>query len=373
MEPMEFAHENWKENENLNVLISFDKDTNHFILELLKSIRIEINKLWQINKLKPLFLLHKICCYMKKIIVLFALAFLFQSCDDGDLTLKTFNFNNETVQECNDLLYVVNDNEIIILNIPTSNFINEATVVGTPRIYTLTSNDQLIYRLYDGNVSSTTICSTIPPATPNTVEEYKAQAGGQIQIITTVLPVVNETTKATTITYTHQIKLINVQFVNGDKTLNYEEFLFGNYTSLINTLAFNFSANNSTQCNTHNLYKNNSNQLITFDFPDYVLPTTAGTSSISLNSTNTITYKLFSGATLTSAEICSATSPNSPFVLEEEWIATEGTVNIITTDVTGTNNLPAKLYEITFSNIVYKKGDLSFTHDTFDFGDYLTN
>lgn len=310
---------------------------------------------------------------MKKIIVLLASVFIFQSCDDGDLTLETFNFNNETVQECNDLLYVVNDKEIIILNIPASNFINEATVVGTPRMYTLTSSEQLVYRLYDGSVSSTTICSTIPPATPSTVEEYKAQAGGQIQIITTALPSVNETTKATSITYTHQIKLINVQFSNGDKIINYEEFLFGNYTSQVNTLSFNFSANNGTQCNANNLYKNNNTQLITFDFPDHSLPTTPGTSSISLDNNNTVTYKMFSGATLTNAEICSPTSPNSPFIIEEEWIATEGTIEIVTTAVTGSNNLPALLYEITFTNIIYRKGNLSFTHDSFDFGEYLTN
>ena len=312
---------------------------------------------------------------MKKLIVLVASVFMLQACDDGDLTLETFNFNNETVQECNDLLYVVNEKEIIILNIPTSNFINEATEIGTPRTYTLTSNEQLIYRLYDGNVSSATICSTIPPASPSTVEEYKAQAGGEVQIITTVLPVVNETTKSTSITYTHQIKLINVQFVNGNKTLNYQEFLFGNYTSQVNTLSFNFSSNNGVQCtaNANNLYKNSSTQLLAIDFPDHLLPTTPGSTSISLDSNNTITYKMFSGGTLTNTEICSSTSPNSPFVIEEEWIATEGTINIVTTAVTGTNGLPAFLYEITFSNITYRKGDLSFTHDTFDFGEFLTN
>jgi hypothetical protein len=310
---------------------------------------------------------------MKKLIVIVASVFMLQACDDGDLTLEKFNFNNETVQECNDLLYVVNEKEIIILNIPASNFINEATAIGTPRTYTLTSNEQLIYRLYDGNVSGSTICSTIPPASPNTVEEYKAQAGGEIQIITTVLPVVNETTKSTTITYTHQIKLINVQFVNGDKILNYQDFLFGNYTSRVNTLGFNFSSNNGVQCTANNLYKNNSTQLLAFDFPDYILPTTPGTTSISLDGNNTITYKMFSGGTLTNAEICSPTSPNSPFIIEEEWIATEGTIEIVTTAVTGSNNLPALLYEITFTNIIYRKGDLSFTHDTFDFGEFLTN
>ena len=310
---------------------------------------------------------------MKKCFVLLASVFLFHSCDDGDFTLETFNFDNEIVQECNDLLYVTSQKEIIILNIPTSNFVNEPTVVGSPSIFTLTTSDQLVYRLYDDNVSASTICSAIPPATPRTVEEYRAQPGGQIQIITSVIPVVNPTTKSTAITYTHQIKLINVQFTSGSKTLNYEEFLFGNYTSLVNTLSFSFSSNNAKKCGSNDLYKNSSNQLLRFDFPNHTLPTTAGTTSINLDATNKLSYSLFSGANLTDVEICSVSSPNSPFVVEEKWIATEGTVGIVTTAVTGTNGFPAFLYEITFSNVTYRKNDLSFTHDTFYFGEYLTN
>jgi len=310
---------------------------------------------------------------MKKYFAVLTAVFIFYSCDDGDFTLETFNFDNEVVQQCDNLLYVTDDKEILILNIPASNFINEPTVVGSPRIYTLTTNEQLIYRLYDGNVSNTTICSSIPPATPRTVEEYKAQPGGQIQIITTVVPVVNAATKSTTITYTHQIKLINVQFTSGSKVLNYEEFLFGNYTSLINTLSYSFSSSNAKRCSANDLFRNTNNQLLRFDFPSHNLPTTAGTSTINLNATNRLSYTLFGGADLTDAEICSPSSPNVPFFIAEKWIATEGTVEIITSNVTGTNGQPAFLYEIRFSNVIYRKGDLSFTHDSYDFGEYLTN
>ncbi len=310
---------------------------------------------------------------MKKILVLIASLFLFQSCDDGDLILKTFNFNNETVQKCNNLLFVSKDKEILILNIPSSIFIDEPTIEGTPRIYTLANSEELVYRLYNENVNSTAICSEIPPASPTVLEEYKALPGGQIQITTSVLPSVNETTKATTINYIHQIKLINVQFTNDENNLIYEEFLFGNYKSKTNILSFNFSTNNGAQCNANNLYKKNNTQLISYDYPDYLLPTTAGTTSINLDATNKITYKMFSGGTLTNVLICSTTSPDSPFILEEEWIATTGTVEIITTEVTGSNNLPALKYDIKFIDITYKKGDLSFTHDIFDFGSYVTN
>jgi hypothetical protein len=82
---------------------------------------------------------------------------------------------------------------------------------------------------------------------------------------------------------------------------------------------------------------------------------------------------MYSGSNLTTSEICSITTPNTPFVIDEEWIASEGTVQIITTAVTGTNGLPALKYEISFNNITYRKGNLFFNHDTFTFGNYVTN
>jgi len=310
---------------------------------------------------------------MKKILLLFAFTLLFNACDDGDLTLQQFNFNNETVEKCNSILYVKKGNEILILNIPATNFANVATPPNEPRIFTLTSTDQLLYRSYNGAVSSNTICSSIPPASPVVVSEYKAQPGGKIQIITSILRNVNQTTKATTITYTHQIKLLNVAFKSGESTIKNEEFLFGNYTSLTNVLSFNFFTDNAKLCTPSKLYKNSSSQVLSFEFPDYPLPTVAGTTTVPLNATNFLSYKMYTGANLTDAEICSQTTPNSPFAIVENWKATEGQVKIVTTLVTGTNGLPAKSYSILFENVVYQSGTLNFSHDTLNFGTYLTN
>ncbi|EAZ94390.1 hypothetical protein FBBAL38_09762, partial [Flavobacteria bacterium BAL38] len=39
---------------------------------------------------------------MKKLFVLVASAFMLQACDDGDITLESFNFDTVTIQECTD-------------------------------------------------------------------------------------------------------------------------------------------------------------------------------------------------------------------------------------------------------------------------------
>lgn len=164
---------------------------------------------------------------MKKLIVLAASIFMLQACDDGDITLESFNFDTVTVQNCSDnnLVFKINDNELLLLNIPAASFANEETPDGSPRIVTVSGSNQIIYRLYSGDIGSSTICSTLPPATPVVEKEWNA-TGGTIEIITNAL----YASDGITITgYTHNIKFVNVNFSNSDNSFSFTEYIFGNY------------------------------------------------------------------------------------------------------------------------------------------------
>ena len=164
---------------------------------------------------------------MKKLIVLVASIFMFQACDDGDITLESFNFDTVNIQKCsnNNLVFKINGNELLLLNIPESSFLNEETLDGSPRIINISSNNQIIYRIYSGNISSTSICSTIPPANP-VVENEWITIGGSIEIITDAL----YATDGVTITgYTHNIKFKNVNFSGSTNSFSFTEYNFGNY------------------------------------------------------------------------------------------------------------------------------------------------
>lgn len=164
---------------------------------------------------------------MKKLIVLAASIFMLQACDDGDITLESFNFDTVAVQNCSDnnLVFKINDNELLLLNIPATSFANEETPDGSPRIVTVSSTNQIIYRLYSGDVSSSTICSILPPASPVVEKEWNA-TGGTIEIITNAL----YASDGITITgYTHNIKFVNVNFSNSDNSFSFTEYIFGNY------------------------------------------------------------------------------------------------------------------------------------------------
>ena len=164
---------------------------------------------------------------MKKLLVLAASVFLLQACDDGDITLESFNFDTVDVQECttNDLVFKINGEELLLLNIPASSFANQETPDGSPRIVNVSATNQIIYRIYSGNVASTNICATIPPATPVVEQEWNA-TGGTIEIITDAL---YDTDGMTIIGYTHNIKFVNVNFSGPSNSFSFTEYLFGNY------------------------------------------------------------------------------------------------------------------------------------------------
>ncbi|UGS22803.1 hypothetical protein [Flavobacterium channae] len=164
---------------------------------------------------------------MKKLLVLAASVFFLQACDDGDITLESFNFDTVDVQECptNDLVFKINGKELLLLNIPASSFANVETPDGSPRIVNVSASNQIIYRIYSGNITDDNICDLVPPATPVVEQEWNA-TGGTIEIITDAL---YDTDGTTVIGYTHNIKFVNVNFSGPSNSFSFTEYLFGNH------------------------------------------------------------------------------------------------------------------------------------------------
>lgn len=173
---------------------------------------------------------------MKKVFGLLVFVLLLSGCDDGDIVLQSFNFDAATIQKCTDkdLLFKINDEELLLIDIAPENFPNEITPVGSPRIVTISSSNRVLYRKYNGTVGSTTICSDVPPAAPAVTGEWTAATGGTIQITSTAITTTDPVTGVETTTgYNHQIKFLNIQFVGSDDSFVFEEYLFGTYMTTV--------------------------------------------------------------------------------------------------------------------------------------------
>lgn len=127
--------------------------------------------------------------------VLFLLVF-FTSCDDGDIIVTSFDFENQELSVCGEgsskVLYNINNENIfetISFTLSSSQLsVLEnvlATNTGQPITIQLTGSNEIIYRTYDGEVPATYFCGVIPPSSPRVIEEYKS-VGGTVVISTIV-------------------------------------------------------------------------------------------------------------------------------------------------------------------------------------------
>ena len=115
---------------------------------------------------------------MKKILALVLLC-CFYSCNDGDIIVTDFDFEGQTLERCTDfdfVFFVINSeiNETLALQFTTNAlFLEEEGEVEVQ----LSSSNNVVYRRFDGEVTSSYFCSPIPPASPLVIEEFTSTAG----------------------------------------------------------------------------------------------------------------------------------------------------------------------------------------------------
>lgn len=166
---------------------------------------------------------------MKKIFLLLFLSCICSSCDDGDITLESFNFENQEIQECttNDLIFKTKGDELLLLSLPESVFntaFANAPTNDSPRTVTINGSNKIIYRKYTGTVSNATVCATIPVSSPTVTKEWNA-TGGSISIETNEIT----NTSGTVTGYTHNITFLNVNFASIDNSFSFVSYVFGDY------------------------------------------------------------------------------------------------------------------------------------------------
>ena len=318
---------------------------------------------------------------MKKIVCLLTYIILLSACSDGDLIQENIDFEDYTTQSCStkNIIYKINDKEALIIEIPATNFVNDPTTVGSPTALTISStSNRVVYRFYNGSVSSDNICETIQPATPIITDQWTATSG-TIQITTTSIKSIDATTNSTKITgYSHYINLKDITFSikNGEQT--FRALPFGTYTTTATTLPFNFEKI-LTKCSSSNLiydFKSTEAIMLTIDpalIANEVTPTGSPRTGLIGTTTNKLTYRLFSGL-LSASYFCNTTTPSTP-ILSEEWSGAAG-VNGVSgiIEVTTTTNGPnAFKHTITLKKATLKKSNSSFVlGDSYILGELTT-
>lgn len=135
---------------------------------------------------------------MNKLLCFIFLAVIFVACDDGDMIVTTFDFDDDTqLTLCGDtissakVVYTVNTNphESISFEFQDVDFTGtfDSLEVSEPIVIQLDANNKIVYRTYDGQVNGGEyFCNKVPPSSPKVVEEYTTTSGGYVTLIMTV-------------------------------------------------------------------------------------------------------------------------------------------------------------------------------------------
>ena len=127
------------------------------------------------------------CCliqdytYMRKRLLFIFLPILFVGCNDGDIIVTNFDFEDAQLQQCGDTSNVVffkinpQVNESISLLIPTS---QELFIETGTQTFNLSSTGSIVnYRGFDDSVTSGYFCNPVPATSPGVVLEYIGTSG----------------------------------------------------------------------------------------------------------------------------------------------------------------------------------------------------
>jgi PBP1b-binding outer membrane lipoprotein LpoB len=312
---------------------------------------------------------------MKRVVSLLVFALLLNGCDDGDLIQEDISFEDVATQNCttNNIIYKLKDTEALILEVVGFTFPTETK----SQELDISASNRVLYRFYNGTVTSSTICETIPPATPIVVDQWTT-SGGKIVINTTAVKTTNTTDNSTKITgYNHNITFKNITFVKSNGTQVYETFPFGDYVISATPLPFAFNKTLEQCSSSKQLYDYNSSEALILDIDPALIvneatPLNTPRTGLISDTKNKLTYRLFSGL-LTGAYFCNTTFPATPAV-SEEWIAVAGVANEsgiveVTTTTLGTGFK----HTVVLKKAKMKKGSSDFIlGDNYIYGELLT-
>ncbi len=119
---------------------------------------------------------------MRKYLFILIVSVLFFACNDGDIIVTSFDFDDANLDNCGDpgayVFFKINNetNESISLIVSTPDILFEKSET---RVFVLDGSSNTVnYRKYDGEITSDYFCSSIPPTSPGVTSEFIAASGG---------------------------------------------------------------------------------------------------------------------------------------------------------------------------------------------------
>jgi len=119
---------------------------------------------------------------MKKFIAIVSISLLFLSCNDGDVIITDFNFEDENLDICGapgGYVFFNINNSSSAESISLSLAINDILFLeSSTEEYVLNGTSTIVnYRKFNDDVSPSYFCSNVPPISPDVISEYIGESG----------------------------------------------------------------------------------------------------------------------------------------------------------------------------------------------------
>ena len=132
-----------------------------------------------------IFYMKKFLTFYKNLILISLITLLLYSCDDGDIIITSFEFDDSDLQMCNGaeadefVFFKINSsiNESISFNFINPRYEQDSITGEDPIEIALSENSQLIYRQYSTAITADYFCTPIPDANVTIVDELVISEG----------------------------------------------------------------------------------------------------------------------------------------------------------------------------------------------------
>lgn len=160
--------------------------------------------------------------------------FLLTSCDDGDVIVTTFDFDNISLQYCQTtntyVFYKVNNTNLESLSFVFQTQNDSILTTESTIIAMIGGADNVVnYRTYNDEVPPSFFCSSVPPSNPRIIRDYTS-VQGQASLFTRVV----DTTyvgvgieQDTLFVYRTSIEFSHLRLVSDSETITQETLIFG--------------------------------------------------------------------------------------------------------------------------------------------------
>lgn len=320
-------------------------------------------------------LINKSDNFMKKNIGLFLIMLMAISCNDGDMVFESLNFDEVPMQKCEDkeLYFKVSDKEMLVVNLssPTGEpIINNNLQVGEELEILTNNTNQIIYRLYDNSISNQNmLCSDVPPAFPQVVDEYISENNGSI-VVTKQLQVRNNDNQPNSFSVAYNFSFLfkNIVLSQSESQIKYPNYVFGTYQAESYTLNFNqFDRDEINSCGNLSFYMETSDKVMQLQLTEN-LPTTIQETNLLLSDNQYIKIKINQGI-LSQIEGYSPCDFGNDTLFFDVWTSTAGNLKINAREVE-IAGVPQLVYDFEIEQATFTNYDRTIQISNLPIGSY---